>query len=259
MARQKPVMLDVQTRFSDYLGRSVRLSPATTKGGYDEIYYATDDGGKFAVVRVNSKYKSQNDPIGKWDPGIPLGPEQRLDREWEAYTKLHPAGISPEPLWRSHDAIACSWVNWDRASRRLVSHRSDLWEIMQSVFPVVKKMHECGVTHLDLNLGNILIEPEGTGVCVIDFEFGPVNWVVPEQQRAFDYLRLIDDFIKKRRGGDLLLADVDRVADLLDKFVAHEDRSAELSFVFHKLKRLAGQDALVAALQRVFPRLVLNG
>ncbi len=82
------------------------------------------------------------------------------------------------------------------------------------------------MVHLDLNLGNLLADPQGWGISIIDFEFGPVDWVTLPQQMAFDYLRLIDDALKPRRGGRSLLAEPQRLASLLESCVAPSARRA---------------------------------
>jgi hypothetical protein len=246
---------ELEAAFSLHLGAPCRFVPADAKGGYDQIFYAMQGRGRIAVVRVNSPHKSENDPIGEFDPGIPLGPAERLEREWEAYTKLFPAGLSPRPIWRADDCIVCSWLPWKRASEVLVKRRDLVWDIITRSFEAVRRMHDAGVIHLDLNTGNLLIEENGPGIAIIDFEFGPADRVTREQQMAFDYLRLIDDFVKPRRGGKIMLDDVTQLARLLDARVPSEIRGASMGFGFAKLHRLAAQEELCAALRTVFPRL----
>jgi hypothetical protein len=72
---------------------------------------------------------------------------------------------------------------------------------------------------------------------------------------AFDYLRLIDDFVKPRRGGTVMLADLAKLHSLLDEHVSPEIRQARMGFSFGKLKRLAGQPDLCRMIGRTFPRL----
>ena len=243
---------EIERLFGDACGYPIKLVPASTKGGYDEIYYALKDGKQFAVVRVNSVFKIQNDPIGPQDPGIPLNQAGRLKLEWNAYKKLAPKGLSPKPLWQHHNAIACSWIDWQRASVYLTKHRNNFWQVAERIFPLVSHMHNCGVTHLDLNLGNILIDPKGEGAIVIDFEFGPVEWVSNDQQKAFDYLRLLDDCLKPRRGGKKLLADTDRMIKILDANVDSSCRNADLDFIFSKLKRISSNPDFYMKLKKIF-------
>ncbi len=230
----------------------IRLVSASTSQSYDEIYYASDHSKRLAVVRVNRPDSPLPDLIGPDAPGAPLDSSGRLNMEWETYSKLSQVNLSPKPLWRTDDAIACSWLPWDRASRYLVRHRDRFWEVMQCVIPAIRMMHDQGVTHLDMNLGNLLLNPDGKGVAFIDFEFGPVDWVSREQLMAFDYLRLIADCTKRRRGGDYLLADPERLLPLLDQNVEAEARLADMSFSLTQLHRLTEHPELQKSLSSVF-------
>jgi hypothetical protein len=255
LARQSGRRREIEAELTRRWERRITLTPASTKGGYDEIYHARANGDIVAMVRVNSPFKTQNDPIGPRDPGVPLGPAERLDREWNAYHVLSASDRSPCVLWRTRDAIASTWVDWQRASHLLTRDRHLLWPTLERIIPAVSEMHGCGVTHLDLNLGNLLLEPDGEGAYLIDFEFGPVPWVTEPQQMAYDYLRLIDDCTKPRRGGKLLLRDPSRIARLLEPHVHPKAHPAPMGFAFDKLHRLAAQPDLLAALEDVFPRL----
>ena len=169
LAAFAPTMRATAEAFGAACGHPVRLVPASTKGGYDEIYYAlrAADGDtrgrpteRFAVVRINSPFKVVDDPIHPYDPGVPLDARGRLEREWNAYHALGPARLSPAGLWRSDTAIACSWLPADRVSRYLVQHRERVWDIADAAFALVHQMHALDVVHLDLNTGNLLIEPD---------------------------------------------------------------------------------------------------
>jgi hypothetical protein len=245
----------LESEFSLHLGRKCRFVPAAAKGGYDMIFYVLDGSRRIAVARVNNPDKSNNDPIGELDPGVPLGSEDRLQREWMAYRKLHPLGLSPQPMWRSDDCIVCAWLPWKRASEILVKRREFVWEIIGRSFHAIRRMHDADVVHLDLNTGNLLVEENGPGLAIIDFEFGPVDWVTPEQQMAFDYLRLIDDFVKPRRGGRVMLENVGKLTGMLDENVSPEIRNAAMGFSFAKLHRLGNERDLCSALRAVFHRL----
>lgn len=242
-------------QLSKEFDQELKLVPASTKGGYDEIYYARSSADIIAVVRVNSPYKTISDPIGPKDPGIPLAPLDRIEREWEAYSKLSTEGLSPTPLWRIEDAMACSWLPWDRLSRVLTSTPAQLWPVLELTLPTIAHMHRLGVAHLDLNLGNLLIDANREKVAVIDFEFGPVPWVTLPQQMAFDYLRLLDDCCKPRRGGKHLLANPENLLPLLKELVPTEIAEAPMAFAFEKLQRLASSPSLRSTLEQVFPKL----
>lgn len=247
--------LELESEFSRFRGKEIQLIPASAKGGYDQIYYAMENGRHIAVVRVSSPHKKQNDPVLPDDPARPLHAQQRLDREWDAYEKLFPLGLSPEPIWRTKDAIACSWVRWRRASRMLVKRRDMAWPILERALDAIRRMHAAGVIHLDLNTGNFLVQKTGPGISIIDFEFGPVPWLDERQQMAYDYLLLLNDIVKPRRGGQVILSDLPRLKDLLESAVPPQVRAAELGFCLKRLNRMAAEPALREMLERVFPRL----
>ncbi len=236
-------------------GAPCTLIPASTKGGYDQIYYAVGGGVRRAVVRVNNPYKTQHDPIGPRDPGVPLGSAARLAREWDAYSRLFPRGLSPQPLWRTEDAITCAWLDGQRASDVLASQHARVWTVGAAVLQATRRMHDAGVVHLDLNLGNFLLCGPDAVPAVIDFEFGPVDWVTPDQQMAFDYLRVIDDLLRPRRGGRVLLTDPGRLVSILRDTVPVPVRAAAMGFAFDKLRHLARQPALCNGLTAVFRNL----
>ncbi len=252
LSRIAPRRRAIEAELSTAWNHQVTLRPAATKGGYDEIYYANQDGKRTAVVRVNSPYKRQNDPIGRYDPSVPLDALERLDREWDAYSKLCPKNLSPRPIWRTHDAIACTWLNWERASHRLTQNRQQFWNVLDRIIPAIGAMHDAKVTHLDLNLGNLLLDPIGEGIAIIDFEFGPVDWVDLDQQVAVDYLRIIDDCTKPRRGGRIMLHEPGRLVKMLDAHVPAGARNADMKFSHHKLQRLRQQPGFCDALRTVF-------
>ena len=254
IAAISPRSRELEDEIGKTLGESVRLVPAPMKGGYDEIF-TVEGCRRLGILRLNNPIKDQQDPIGPLDPGIPLDDRGRIDREWHAYSMLFPLGLSPEPLVRGPDFMVCSWLPWDRASRRLVVDSGEIWSLLETVLPAIASMHGTGLTHLDLNLGNVLFDPCSARTCLIDFEFGPAPWVREDQQKAFDYLRLIEDCTKPRRGGVNLKSYLMRLGTLLNAIVPAEIRSAGLDFVFAKLQRLAREDGVCDVLREVFPGL----
>ncbi len=255
LALLAPRRRELEAELSRALGGAVSLQPAATKGGYDEVFYARQQGRSVAVVRINSPYKENHDPVGPLDAGVPLGPRDRIDREWRAYSRLAPAGLAPRPIWRGEDAMACAWMPWDRAAELLKKPRDRFWPLIERIIPAIAAMHRQEVTHLDLNLGNILSAPGGDGVAFIDFEFGPRQGVTWPQQCAYDHLRLIDNCCKRRRGGAEMLADIDRLIRLLEEHVDAAARDADIAFSLAKLNLLAGQPSLLTGLRTLFRKL----
>jgi len=246
---------ELESELSNRLACPVELRPAAAKGGYDEIYYVSHGDRRVAVVRANSPFRAPAKPPQPDRLVSPASAGGRLDREWTAYSKLCKFELSPQPIWRTQDAITCSWLEWQRASQLLIQNRDSLWNVAERVIPAICKMHDADVRHLDLNLGNILLDPNGDGVAFIDFEYDAAAWLKPEQQAAFDYLRVIDDCLRPRRGGRLLLAESCRMVELLGRHVPTEVCDANVEVLLSKLQRLAQQAEFRHRLRSVFTNL----
>lgn len=247
---------ELEQELSLFFRQEVTLHPAAVKGGYDEIFQANCNNQCLAVVRVNSPHKQKKEPSEPTLPVCPLSGQARLDREWEAYQRLAPLCLAPEPLWRSHDAIACRWQPWPRVSNLLKKTPSTLWPLLERIIPAIGQMHAQGVTHLDLNTGNLLANNQAEGLMFIDFEYGPRPGLERDQQQAYDYLRLIDDCARPRRGGRAMVADLPRLVRLLQENIPPEVRRAPMGIINPKLDKLAGQRQLRQSLARLFPNLL---
>ena len=138
---------------------------------------------------------------------------------------------------------------------RSVRVKKEFWELTDTIFKAVKQMHDCNVTHLDLNLGNILIAKQTNNIAVIDFEFGPADWLSIAQQRACDYLCLLNEFSRKRRGGKIMLSDPDKMVANLSKYVRVEDKMVRLGRIITQFKYLSSQHQFLQSLRVVFPNL----
>ncbi len=194
-------MLHIQRLLSEHINQPIKLKPASGKSGQDQIYSVLNGRSTVAMVRVENKNRAKPDEPPKWNFRTQLNLHDRIEKEWDSYEKLSAKNLSPKPLWRNDIAMACSRVDSERASRRFIRAKKDFWALVETIFDAVKEMHDCGITHMDLNLGNILIHPKTNGISIIDFEFGPAEWLTADQQRACDYLCLLNEFSRKRRGG----------------------------------------------------------
>ena len=248
-------MSQVQLSLSEYFKHPVRLKPGLGKAGRDQIYSVRYRRRTIAVVRVQNTGKLVQNGHRKWNFRVRASMQERIERECDAYEKLSSIGLSPRPLWRNDIACACSWVDAERAARHLVYARHNFWELVDTIFDAVRKMHDLGITHLDLNLGNILINRKTNIISFIDFEFAPESWVTDSQQRVCDYFILLNEFCRKRRGGKVMLADPERMAHLLGQYLRDEDRDAYLGSILPQFDRLFQSEALCYALKNVFSNL----
>jgi RIO-like serine/threonine protein kinase len=254
----RPEMLHIQGLLSEKLNQTVQLKPAQGKAGQDQIYSVRQSHRTVAVVRIQNKYRIASNKPPKWNFRTRLDLQERLNNEWQAYETLSPAGLSPKPLWRNEAALACTWVNGKQATPYFLRAGNNFWSLADTLFDSIQKMHDCDITHMDLNLGNILFHHRTNRISFVDFEFGPAGWVTEAQQRACDYLCLIDEFCRKRRGGKVMLSDPNRVVEILNQYVREEDQSARLGDILPQLARLSRQKDLCCALRSVFPNLEMR-
>lgn len=255
LRRLAPRRVALEAELAQLFRAPCTLVPAVSKGGYDQIFYAVSGGIRRAVVRVNNPHRKPHEAVHPRLPLVALAPAARLAREWDAYSRLFPLGLAPQPLWRTGDAMACSWVDRTRASAALTRQHAGVWSFAATAFPAVRRMHEAGVVHLDLNLGNLLFQSGDDRLQFIDFEYGPADWVSVEQQMAYDYLRLIDDLLRPRRIGRLLLADPERLLARVRDVIPAPVAQARTGFAFAKLRQLAANTGFCHKLSAIFPAL----
>ncbi len=247
---------EVARSLSDALGHPVTLTPASL-GGYDDVLYARHQGRTLALVRVVNPHKTSlwiNRKRAE-GPVVSLAPELRVSRESSAYATLAPLGLAPRPLWTADDAVACEHLTMPRASEVLRGSPSSVLRALDLIFAGIRTMHDRGVTHLDLNLSNVLLSLDASRVVFIDFEYGPSPDADVHTQRAYDYLRLINSCLRRRRGGHFLANDYSRLSDML---VAHADEAtlaADAAPLLVVIPKIARDPALRAALARAIPSL----
>ncbi|PLX98576.1 MAG: hypothetical protein C0622_11590 [Desulfuromonas sp.] len=246
---------EIEQAMTQHLGVSVRLKPAAGKAGQDQIYRAFNGREAFAMVRVENRNRELPGGPAKWSFRQRLDLAQRLEAEWRAYEKLSAIALAPQPLWRNDVAMACSLIVAERGAKRFIGVGQDFWMLAEMVFSGVQKMHDCDITHMDLNLGNVLIDEKAGRLSFIDFEFTAADWVSPAQQRICDYFILINEFCRKRRGGNVMLGEPEKMAELLLRYLREEDRKAALGKLFPQFERLSREEGLREQLRTVFPGL----
>jgi len=128
-------------------------------------------------------------------PFVPLAPEAKIEREWHAYAAGFERGLTPRPLWRNGHALLCAYVDGvplkREADQGLVTHLT----LAIQALPGIARLHQAGLTHMDMSLSNILRDGEGRDRFV-DFEYGAAEGITLEQQCLYDYLRLLESIWK---------------------------------------------------------------
>ncbi len=252
-----PRRRQLEGEISTALGHEIRLHAKPTKSrDRSSIYWAKSNGQNIGILRLMNPYfnppQTSADELG---PRKLLPMKSRLAHEWDAYSRLHPVGLSPEPIWHCEDATMGSHVDWPRVSKQLIANPDSFWNIMEKVIPALRTMHDLGVFHMDLNMGNILADETGDGIMFIDFEYAGADGLTPPQQKAFDYLQMISNTTRRRRGGNVLKANTDRIARLLDASIDAETRNADLVFATNTLAKIDTIPGLRESLKTVFKKL----
>jgi RIO-like serine/threonine protein kinase len=190
-----------------------QLVPSAHWGGFDSIYFLEDSAcQRFGVMRLNNphqKRKAVHTDLPRRSPT----PAERIDREWQAYSVLAPLGLSPRPLWRSHDAVVCAHSSHLSFRRHIEAGSIDVARGLEAILNAVGRMHEAGLTHLDLSPGNILVCPHTFETALIDFEYVPLASRSFDDDRAYDWRQMIGR-LRKRAAilGRLDLIEADIVA-----------------------------------------------
>ena len=172
------------------------LSPVKTAFGVDSIYNVSGGMKKIGVLRLDNPYKIR--PSLPPDLPFTLGNTgARLEREWTAYEQGARTGLTPKPLWRTHDALLRAWSPFHPLSVMLDKMPERAWKILTHCINHIDSMHQSGMTHMRLMTNNILADDGLNQMIFTDFSCAPTAHVPPPAQRLFDYLHLVDSAWKK--------------------------------------------------------------
>lgn len=217
--------------------------------GHDSIFFVIDSESDkpIGVARIVNPYKKRPPPAAGM-PYMVEPPPARLLREWTAYQKGAPGGLTPNPLWKQDDVLMCEYLPFHPVMDQLHADPSRAWELLEIAARRVCQLHAAGVTHMDMSLGNILSDPALTSLMFVDFEYAPAFHVSPAAQRVYDHLRLVESawkFIPEARRGDF--------SGWLSVFSGALDadmRAVDLDLLRPALGRVLGDSALSAAVRR---------
>jgi RIO kinase 1 len=94
-----------------------------------------------------------------------------VDREWQALSRLHAAGVSvPRPIARTDDAILMAYVGDEEGPAPLLrayrpTDRSEAETLLDQVLAATRSMLRLGIVHADLSPYNVLVW-EGRAVVI---------------------------------------------------------------------------------------------
>lgn len=245
----EPLRARLQEELSAFLKQRCLLVPARGKGGYDRLYYVDIEGRRIAIMRVKNEQADQ--AVAATGNGLRrvLNATERLDHEWAAYSVLSPKGLSPQPVWRTSEAIVSTYHPFKRASEMLRAGEEQVWDLIPLLFALVRGMHAEKMVHMDLNLGNVLIDPFSCRALAIDFEYAPSKELTFEQACLCDYCRIINDLLRPRRGGRTLRKELQRFLDMLRREWPPSTRWEDVVAVRKYFPNLMKEEPVLRALE----------
>ncbi len=164
--------------------------------GRDVICQILREGQPAGYLRIVDPACAPSAPSAAGLPFVSLPASEKLSREWQAYERGTPLGLTPPPLWRD----ARGMISGYRDARPLEAEaahdgRSRL-ALAAEALPAIARLHAAGVTHMDLSLANILRDRASDALLFVDFEYGAAPELSAEQQALYDYLRLLESIWK---------------------------------------------------------------
>ena len=246
--RIAPRRAEIEASLGEHLGQRVTFRPAGARG-QDSVYFVSDGQSTVGVLRLANPYKKRKPPEGP-SPYIWLDNRARLDREWHAYETGAKANLTPKPLWRTSDAIFCSYVPEQRMFDRLIANRGEFWYLLCAATRALTRLHRASLVHMDACLANTLADHGLERFTFIDFEYSPAPGLDVDQQRAYDHLRLVESSLKfmppqARKGYRDWI-------DTLDDCLTDGVRSADLAPLAPALSRLNASPDIGNAVKQLF-------
>jgi serine/threonine protein kinase len=185
---------EIQAALSEFLDKDITFTKSGNRG-QDSIYHVKYTGRTIGVLRLLNPYKKSK----FLDVGMPYhlsSPTMRLAREWDSYSIGSKSGITPKPIWKSEDAIVCEFLPYSTVYEYIISNPEYYWSLIIKSSIGLKQLHDLGLIHMDASISNTLLENISSKPIFIDFEFSPENNISIEQQKSYDYLRLIESSLK---------------------------------------------------------------
>jgi len=239
---------EIGAELSALAGNKVYFERSGSRG-QDSIYIVHSKRQKTGVLRLYNPWRKKK-TIEPSMPYILLPPASRLLREWNAYQLGYPHGLTPKPVWHSHDATLCDYIPLHTMHSRLLANPEEFWRLVIQASLRLSQLHKLGLIHMDASLANILAEEKLINMIFIDFEFAPAEHLSVDQQRAYDYLRLLESSLKFIPPGSN--KNNEDWVTLLNKTIAGFTNNVDIRPLLPALPRLIADPYIWPAVQALF-------
>lgn len=156
--------------------------------GHDSAYQVKAGGQVIGMLRLLNNFKNRPIPVGNMPFVLENGPA-RIEREFQAYSMATP--LTPKPLWRTEDALLCTYVPHRSLHTQMKRKPERVWEYIRAGAKALNELHQKDLTHMDASLANMLSDGQ-LHVTLIDFEYSPAPNINFATQRVYDHLRLVE-------------------------------------------------------------------
>lgn len=221
--------------------------------GTDNIYFVSHEGKTLGVLRLATPDEKRKIPSSS-KPYSVMNAKKRIDYEWAMYTEGSAHNLTPKPLWRTHDALLCEHLPCKNLQNTLIKEPDKAWYILCRAARAIGRLHDVGITHMDVCLQNMLGDAQGN-IYFIDFEYMPADHILPPAQRVYDHLRLIEAAWKfipadKKAGFGVWL-------DYFTSRMDDEMRQVNLSLLERDLSRMLKEKELGTRIRKLFTNRLL--
>jgi len=256
--KNRKAIKNIQDELSQHLGKKLILTNRNAKGANAESFLAMSNKVICASLRITNLQKSSSiKTIKPHAIKFRLNGKERIQFEHDSYKYLSSYSLSPKPIYLTDKFLACEYINGLKLSLLIKMDPGSAWWILEQGLTLVRRMHELGVAHLDLNLGNIICSHCDKKLFVIDFEYLPNPQITTNTLYLIDYLLFLNDLLRLKRGGKTLLRDIPRLIGNIESKIPIDVRMTELNLNLN-FKNLRKNRSIFNQLQQVIPSLKSN-
>ncbi len=164
--------------------------------GRDVVCQILRAGRPVGYLRMDDPACAPSAPVAAGLPFVSLPFAEKLAREWRAYTRGAPSGLTPPPLWRGARGMISGYCDAQPLVQEAERDGKSHLTLAVEALPAIARLHAAGLTHMDMSLSNILRDRTSGALLFVDFEYGAAPGLSVEQQSLYDYLRLLESIWK---------------------------------------------------------------